>query len=309
MPNWCANRLFFRAEPGNITDIRRLLRGSLSPFYQQAIQEGIHLFVAGCAGLLQPVDDFHYASYPALTQAGRGIVSPENLAFTRWLGMLQSGVELDEKNCRTLHEIWLQSGIGERRWDSLSGDVQAAIGLLYDRKHFDWNGLWHKTGTPAWWNQLCDNPEPVTGNSLDMRLLLPARLDTEINGFNGGLLENIPSSYYWYLERYGTKWPQGYDLNISACGADFIQADFDTPWSPPGVAVMEELSRRCDGVLEHWYAEQGCDFCGYARYDRGEQEEEVCGSLEREQTEDGEDTFSDVTGPEWILNNVAHFGG
>ncbi|EDV0069680.1 DUF1281 domain-containing protein [Salmonella enterica subsp. enterica] len=309
MPNWCANRLFFRAEPGNITDIRHLLRGSLSPFYQQAVQEGIHLFVAGCAGLLQPVDDFHYAPYPVLTQAGRGIVSPENLAFTRWLGMLQSGVELDEKNCRTLHEIWLQSGIGERRWESLSGDAQAAVGLLYDRKHFDWNGLWHKTDTPAWWNRLCDNPEPVTGNSLDMRLLLPARLDTEINGFNGGLLENIPSSYYWYLERYGTKWPQGYDLNISACGADFIQADFDTPWSPPCVAVMEELSRRCDGVLEHWYAEQGCDFCGYARYDRGEQEEEVCGSLEREQTEDGEDSLSDVTGPEWILNNVAHFGG
>ena len=145
MPNWCANRLFFRAEPGNITDIRHLLRGSLSPFYQQAVQEGIHLFVAGCAGLLQPVDDFHYAPYPVLTQAGRGIVSPENLAFTRWLGMLQSGVELDEKNCRTLHEIWLQSGIGERRWESLSGDAQAAVGLLYDRKHFDWNGLWHKT--------------------------------------------------------------------------------------------------------------------------------------------------------------------
>ncbi|EBH2659005.1 DUF1281 domain-containing protein [Salmonella enterica subsp. enterica serovar Uzaramo] len=60
MPNWCANRLFFRAEPGNITDIRHLLRGSLSPFYQQAVQEGIHLFVAGCAGLLQSVDDFHY---------------------------------------------------------------------------------------------------------------------------------------------------------------------------------------------------------------------------------------------------------
>lgn len=83
------------------------------------------------------MDDFHYAPYPALTQAGRGIVSPDNLAFTRWLGMLQSGVELDEKNCRALHEIWLQSGIGERRWERLSGDVQAAVGLLYDRKHFD----------------------------------------------------------------------------------------------------------------------------------------------------------------------------
>ncbi|EAR0111244.1 aerotaxis sensor receptor, flavoprotein, partial [Salmonella enterica subsp. enterica serovar Give] len=24
---------------------------------------------------------------------------------------------------------------------------------------------------------------------------------------------------------------------------------------------------------------------------------------------DDEDSFPDVTGPEWILNNVAHFGG
>ncbi len=32
----------------------------------------------------------------ALTAAGRGVVSPENLAFTRWLTHLQNGVLLDE---------------------------------------------------------------------------------------------------------------------------------------------------------------------------------------------------------------------
>ncbi|HAH6491230.1 TPA: DUF1281 domain-containing protein [Escherichia coli] len=32
----------------------------------------------------------------ALTADGRGVVSPENLAFTRWLTHLQNGVLLDE---------------------------------------------------------------------------------------------------------------------------------------------------------------------------------------------------------------------
>ncbi|EFJ0453133.1 DUF1281 domain-containing protein [Escherichia coli] len=32
----------------------------------------------------------------ALTAAGRGVVSPENIAFIRWLTLLQNGVLLDE---------------------------------------------------------------------------------------------------------------------------------------------------------------------------------------------------------------------
>ncbi|MCW7026571.1 hypothetical protein NYV43_00490 [Escherichia coli] len=33
---------------------------------------------------------------------------------------------------------------------------------------------------------------------------------------------------------------------------------------------MAELSRRFSCTLEHWYAEQGCDFCGWQLYERGE---------------------------------------
>lgn len=54
MPNWCANRLYFRAEPARITDIHALLEGNLQPYYSRAVQEGIQLFVAGCAGLAVP---------------------------------------------------------------------------------------------------------------------------------------------------------------------------------------------------------------------------------------------------------------
>jgi hypothetical protein len=36
---------------------------------------------------------------------------------------------------------------------------------------------------------------------MDFRLVLPTRLDIEVNGFNGGLLDGIPSSYSHYISR------------------------------------------------------------------------------------------------------------
>ncbi|EGW63267.1 hypothetical protein ECSTECB2F1_4977 [Escherichia coli O91:H21 str. B2F1] len=67
----------------------------------------------------------------------------------------------------------------------------------------------------------------------DLLTVLPTRLDVEVNGFNGGVLNGVPSAYHWYTERYGVKWPCGYDLNISSQGENFIQVDFDTPWCQP----------------------------------------------------------------------------
>ncbi len=83
---------------------------------------------------------------------------------------------------------------------------------------------------------------------------------------NGGVLNGVPSAYHWYTERYGVKWPVGYEVNISSQGDNFIQVDFDTPWCQPESDVIAELSRRFSCTLEHWYAEQGCDFCGWQLY-------------------------------------------
>ncbi len=94
---------------------------------------------------------------------------------------------------------------------------------------------------------------------------MPSRLDVEVNGFNGGVLNGVPSAYHWYTEQYGVKWPVGYEVNISSQRDNFIQVDFDTPWCQPESDVIAELSRRFSCTLEHWYAEQGCDFCGRAR--------------------------------------------
>ncbi|EMD5224786.1 hypothetical protein VQ422_004755, partial [Salmonella enterica] len=51
MPNWCSNRACFYAERGQIIAIQALADGDLTPYYRRAVNEGIQLFVAGCAGL------------------------------------------------------------------------------------------------------------------------------------------------------------------------------------------------------------------------------------------------------------------
>ncbi len=102
----------------------------------------------------------------------------------------------------------------------------------------------------------------------DLLSVLSTRLDVEVNGFNGGVLNGVPSAYHWYTEQYGVKWPCGYEVNISSQGDNFIQVDFDTPWCQPESDVIAVLSRRFSCTLEHWYAEQGCNFCGWQRYER-----------------------------------------
>ena len=39
MPNWCSNRMYFSAEPAQITEIKRLASGAVTPFYRRATNE------------------------------------------------------------------------------------------------------------------------------------------------------------------------------------------------------------------------------------------------------------------------------
>ncbi|GDA60627.1 hypothetical protein HmCmsJML164_04705 [Escherichia coli] len=137
MPNWCANRMYFSAEPAQIAAIKRLASGAVTPFYRRTTNEGIQLFVAGS-----------------------GVVSPENIAFTHWLTHLQNGVLLDEQNCLMLHELWLQSGTGQRRWEGLPDEVRESITALFTPKRGDWCDIWSNEKVSTWWNRLCDNVLP-----------------------------------------------------------------------------------------------------------------------------------------------------
>ncbi len=103
MPNWCSNRMHFSGEPAQIAEIKRLASGAVTPFYRRATNEGIQLFLAGSAGLLQTTEDVQFEPCPGVTAAGRGVVSPENIAFTRWLTHLQNGVACWSPSVSTDH--------------------------------------------------------------------------------------------------------------------------------------------------------------------------------------------------------------
>ncbi|MEI9480751.1 hypothetical protein V5093_03660 [Enterobacter cancerogenus] len=51
--------------------------------------------------------------------------------------------------------------------------------------------MWNKAGCGECWNQRCDTIFPERTQPLDMLLVLPTRLDVEINGFNGQLMESV----------------------------------------------------------------------------------------------------------------------
>ncbi|MGG7457717.1 DUF1281 domain-containing protein [Escherichia coli] len=154
MPNWCSNRMYFSGEPAQIAEIKRLASGAVAPHFIAApANEGIQLFLAGSAGLLQTTEDVRFEPCPGLTAAGRGVVSPENIAFTRWLTHLQDGVLLDEQNCLMLHELWLQRAV----LDSVAGkdypdDVRDTITALFTAKRGDWCGFWSNEAVSVWWN-------------------------------------------------------------------------------------------------------------------------------------------------------------
>ena len=51
----------------------------------------------------------------------------------------------------------------------------------------------------VWWNRLCDNVLSEKTMPFDLLTVLPTRLDLEVNGFNGGVLNGVPSAYHLSL--------------------------------------------------------------------------------------------------------------
>lgn len=239
MPNWCANRLTFSGIH-HVDELKSWVRGEQSSLPGRAKREGIQLFLAGCAGLLRPDAILPYPPCPALTAHGAvAESSPVSRAFTRWLALFVAGAELDTDTCLTLHQYWLDSGIRDARWQMLDEYETSVIERLYRQKNCDWGNSFRPQDPESWWNTLCDGTDgDAAGEPMDFRLVLPTRLDIEVNGFNGGLLDGIPSSYSHYISRYGCKWPVGCDMNICFDGDTTLTVDFDTPWSPVSQNVL-----------------------------------------------------------------------
>lgn len=215
MPNWCANRLMFSGIQ-NSDALKTWIAGGGLSLHRRARKDGIQLFLAGCAGILRPLTELCYTPYPQLVAHGMAADNRASAqAYSDWLAMFMAGAVLDVETCQTLHQCWLDSHIGHARWATLSEPEQVVIRQLYQQKSFDWGNSFRPAPVEEWWNSLCDAGDDLfAAEPVDLRDVLPTRLDIEVNGFNGGLLTGVPSSYDHYLTRYGCKWPVGYESNI-----------------------------------------------------------------------------------------------
>lgn len=206
MPNWCANRLMFSGIK-NSDALKTWITGGELSLHRRARKEGIRLFLAGCAGILRPLTEQHYAPYPPLVSYGAATDNrPSVQAYSDWLVMFMAGAALDVETCQKLHLCCLDSHIRHARRATLSEPEPVVIRQVYQQKSFDWGNSFRPAPVDEGWNSLCDAGSAVpAAEPMDFRDVLPTRLDIEVNGFNGGLLTGVPSSYDHYLTRYGCK--------------------------------------------------------------------------------------------------------
>ncbi|EKQ5163179.1 DUF1281 domain-containing protein [Salmonella enterica] len=304
MPNWCANKIELCGADAALTPLHALLSGEVLPAYDLATRQSIRLFLAGCGGLLRPVSRETYAPCPALVQYGAGSDTAENRAFTEWLRLLKEGVALDALGCGQIAAMYQAAGLSGAQWAAFPEPAQALMGELLLRHGYDWGNSTLLPSAPAvFWAEL---ETPPQGRVMDLMLLTPPRLDVELNGFNGKVLSGVESAYGYYNRVYGIKWPQGHDVDITR-EAGCLRVDFDTPWSPPSESVIARLARE-GGNVYHYYCESGSDYCGMRVYEDDELACEMDGRLEYSDEED-EDGCRDVTGPDWLMGKVPHFGG
>lgn len=333
MPNWCSNRLEITLH--NAADMPALKRwikaeGGI-PDWQTAIAQSIHLLLAGCAGILKPVKPIDFPPLPALTSHGEtGLVSPGNIAFTRWVELLMTAPDLDAVCCAKIQHLYRECGIADVTWDALTEDQKVTVRTLLTACAFDWLYRFLEQTEDAFahaWNTLSLMDESVVRSeveTMDMRSLLPTSLAVELNGFNGRLWQTTDdevtsemwtafhpkaSGYELYYARYGVKWPFGIYLTCSDDGDDtHLTVDFESPWNPPSEDVMCAVSARFNAILHHTYAEAGCGFCGRGRYDGGELTYRMSNDLEYSE-EENDEGFCEVTGPAYILGSLPHYGG
>ncbi|WP_305840138.1 DUF1281 domain-containing protein [Photobacterium leiognathi] len=306
MPNWCANQLFINAKPDVITRLASIVNGQVELTYRRAITASQKLFLAGVAGILKPTVEMVYPPYPELVR-GVGALTPENQAFTQWLDLLSNNVELTPERAEEILSLFEQAKIKNIAWGAIQRSRRDVMKAVFRKKQFDWSENYkHRVSVDEFWMR-CDVlvQTPCYAHGFDMALIIPSLLAVEVNGFNGGLLHGVERGFNDATCRYGTKWTR-VDAVVEDRTKEAIVIDFDTAWSP-SLEVTQCLSERYQCDVTHYYAESGCGYGGCYTFECGECVEQQTDDLIF--SEENEEGYVDVVGPDYIVDNLGHFGG
>lgn len=270
MSEWCRSRFEITGKSVCIDVLMQWITGEDTPRYRHAILQSIQLFLAGCAGILKPVRTVSFPACQGLVRQGSGQSVPANLAYEQWLELLKRDAVLNADNIRLIDRLYHQSGLGELKWENIPGSVREIIAGLITRQFVDWfgpagAGIDHDAG--ACWERLREYPERV--QPCDMLMVIPTRLDTELNG-GGGLLSGVSTTASFYSRVYGMEWPSGHNVNWYRNAPNSLMLEMDSPWYPPSGEVVAALSALFECEIRHTYREPVSGLSGYDCYDQGD---------------------------------------
>lgn len=91
-------------------------------------------------------------------------------------------------------------------------------------------------------------------------------------------------------------------------GADDIMAWVIRPTNDAGwlqTVSTQDVHNTERPYMTHWFSEAGCDYCGFRVFSKGELTDTEDATLEFDDDEHG---WSEVISPDWLIDNVPHYG-
>lgn len=336
MPNWFANLLYIKASKENMAAVKKLMLGEIPLYFEEAIRKSIKFFIAGHAGIVKSVPCYDQLQNQRdnNNQSVEDANAKANLAFSKWFSRLVLNCPLSKGLSEEIILLYEQSGLADCSIASLADYQVQIINGIFDKQAFDWFGVidYDPKDIEKYWKML-DGPSVSSVNTFDFRLLIAPKIFPEIVGSNACYFSN-------YREReslsasnrklYDVRTPRAFKLNLvdtcydqlpdyprlvkrllapndQAENEAYVMVDFDTPDSKPKKAVFEALSKQFNCSLVHFYCEGSSKICGFDTYSNGRAGRCDSGYLLISGPDN--DIFHDVIGPEYIIHNVAHYGG
>jgi hypothetical protein len=316
MTNWCANRLVIHATEESGQGIADLFNGKFFPFYQDAIKKSIRIFLLGYSGVLKPIGKISRSICPQLVSWGMGKRKVRNDSFGLWLRAFEINAKIDES--LSCHIRLLYRGIADfaRNWEEIpehSRDIIAGVLLSQGE---GWFGRERVTpfNPEEIWDWLGKDYKQEPSGDFDWRAIYPTRLASEIYGVNGALsFAKVLNRNEFFEKRYGTS-PLTPVERIEFYDPFNLEIDFDSKNSPLKPAVLSTFSRLFNCEVDHYFAEQNQKLCGHRFFEKGKISSSRKDKLVMDEVQEG--SAADIMGfdpepvsPEYIIGNVAHYGG